>query len=94
MPEAYLILRRIQRDATINVVMSSRKVPSSLPGFERDLNFLDRFSKNNRKLNFMKIRPVGMALFSSGRQADRQIDRQTDRIDEASRRFSQVLKGT
>jgi hypothetical protein len=48
--------------------------------FIRNLNFLDRFSKNTEIYNFMKIRSVGVELFHK--------DRRTDRYDEANNRFS------
>jgi len=38
--------------------------------FELILNFLDKFSKDDQKLNFMKIRPVGAELLHTDRQAD------------------------
>jgi hypothetical protein len=82
------ILRRIQRDTIINVPGSSCNVPVILVRFERNLNFLDRFSKNTHISNLKKIRPVGAELFHS----DRQTDRQTDRHDEANSRFSQFAK--
>ena len=54
--ETFLVLRTIQRDTVINAQRSSRKVPVPIVRFEWNLNFLDRFSKNN----FMNIRPVGV----------------------------------
>jgi len=45
------------------------------------MNFLDRFSTNTQISNFMKIRPVGVALF----RADGSTGRQTDRHDVNSR---------
>jgi len=47
-----------------------------------DLNLHDRFSKNTRMLNVMKIRPAGAGLFHA--------DRQT--YDEASCHFFAVLQ--
>ena len=38
------------------------------------LDFLNRFFKNHKVSNFMKIHPVGAKLF----HADRRTDRQTD----------------
>jgi hypothetical protein len=51
-----------------------------------DLNLRDRFSKNTRILNVVKIRPVGAELF----HADGRTDRQT--YDEASSHFFAVLQ--
>jgi len=48
------------------------------------LNFLDRFSKNPRISNFLKIRPVVAKLFHA--------DGQMDRHDEANSRFSQFCE--
>ena len=52
--------------------------------FERNLNFRDRFSKNNRKSNFKKNPSGGRGVVPFGA---------ADRRDEASSRFSQILKG-
>jgi hypothetical protein len=41
----------------------SCEVPVILTTFERNLNILDRYSKNKPISNFMKIRSVGAELF-------------------------------
>jgi hypothetical protein len=66
--ETFLIVGRIQGD--INVHRSSSKVPVILVRFERNLNFLCRFSKNTQISNFIKIRPVGVELFRADGQTD------------------------
>jgi hypothetical protein len=48
--------------------------------FTWNTKFLDRFSKNSRISNFIKIRPFGAELFHADRQTDRH---------EVNRRFSQ-----
>ena len=77
--ETFLTARRMQRYITINVHRSSCKVPVILDRFWWNFNFLNRFSKNTQISNFMKIRPVGDALFHT--------DRQTDKNNVASCRF-------
>ena len=49
------------------------KYPSVLSDFN-EINFLDRFSKNDQISNFIKIRPVGAELFTADGQADRRTD--------------------
>jgi hypothetical protein len=39
-------------------------------GFQWNLNYLDRCSKNTQISNLMKIRPVGAELFYADRQTD------------------------
>jgi hypothetical protein len=39
---------------------------------DKNLNFLVILSKNTQKLDFMKIRPVGVKLFHVERQTDSQ----------------------
>jgi len=67
--EIFRILRRIQRDI-INVSASSFKVSYIPVRLERNLNLLDRLSKNTKISNFMKIRPVGAELFHADGQTD------------------------
>ena len=55
-------------------------------GFIISLNFLDRFSKKQSILHFIKIHPIGAELFYA--------DGQTDMHEEANSRFSQFRKLT
>jgi hypothetical protein len=48
------------------------------------LEFLDRFSKNNQVSDLINIRSVGAELFHA--------DGQTDRLDEADSRFSKFCE--
>ena len=73
--ETSLFIRRIQRDAIINVYWSSCKVTAILVKFRWNLIFfVDRVSKNTQISNLMKVHLVGAELF----HADVRIDRQTD----------------
>ena len=60
------------------------------PPFWPDFNeiFFDRFSKNTRISNFMKIRPMGAELF----HADGQTNRRTDKHDEDDSCFSEFCE--
>jgi hypothetical protein len=62
--------------------------PLFLSDLNKNLNFLERFSKNIQISNFTKIRPVGTELL----HVDGQTDRQTDRHDEANSRFPQFCE--
>jgi hypothetical protein len=66
--EALLILRRTERDMTINVYWSSCKVSVAFVRFWRNLNFLVRFSKNTKIFNKIKIRPVKAEFFHVDRE--------------------------
>jgi hypothetical protein len=66
--EILLILSRINRSAVIRVPTSSCKVLAIRVAFERNLNFLDRFSKNTQIPHFMNISPVGAEFFHADGQ--------------------------
>jgi len=48
LPETFLIPRRVQQDVTTNGHTSSCNLPVVLVIFYRNLNFLDRFSRNTQ----------------------------------------------
>ena len=54
--------------------------------FERNLDFLNRFSKNTQISNFMRLRPLAADF-----HADERTDGQTDRHGEANSLCSQLL---
>jgi len=68
------ILRRFKRDLTKNVYLSACEVPVIVVTHEAksNLKFLNRFSKNNQKQNFRKIRPTGAEFFYAERTTDGQ----------------------
>jgi hypothetical protein len=68
--ETFLMLRRTERDMTINVYWCSCKVPVVFVRVSWNLKFLDRFSNNVQISNFIKIRPVGAELFHADRRTD------------------------
>jgi hypothetical protein len=72
----FLILKRIQRDIVINVKTSSCKVPVIPVGFERKLNFRDRFQISNFIKKFVQLEPS--YFMRTDRLADRQKDGRTD----------------
>jgi hypothetical protein len=69
--ETFLILRRTERDVTINVYRSAAcKVPVILVRLQWNLDSLYIFSKNSQISNFMKIHPFGDKLFHADRRTD------------------------
>jgi hypothetical protein len=86
--ETFLILRINERNMIKNVYWLSYEVTFIFVRFKCLLNFIDRYSKNTKIWNFMKIRPVGTELF----RVDRRTDGQTDRHDEANSRFWQFCE--
>jgi hypothetical protein len=60
----------MQRDIVINIHTSSYKVPFIVATFEWDLNFLNRFLKQDQLSHFIKILSVGAALFYADRRTD------------------------
>jgi predicted transcriptional regulator len=73
----YLILRTIQTGATINVLKSSSKVPVIVVRVQYNVRLNDRFSTNPQTLIFMKICPVGTALFRADRRMAGRTEGQT-----------------
>jgi hypothetical protein len=86
--ETYLILRRIQRDISINVHRSPCKLPVILFIFWRNMIFPDRFSKHNKISKFHP--PRGSRLVPSGR-TDGQTDWQTNRQNERKTDMTKLL---
>jgi hypothetical protein len=84
--ENFLVFRRTDRDLIKNVYWSSCKVPVILVKYQRNLNFLNRFSKILIPI-FMKIRPVEPELF----HADGKTEAPTDRHDEIFRNFAKAF---
>ena len=64
--ETSLILRRIQRDMIKNVCWCSCEVQIFLVRFKRNLNFVDRFSKNTQISNFMETSSSGSRVVPRG----------------------------
>jgi hypothetical protein len=87
--ETFLILRRIQRDMIKNIYRSSCKVPVIIVIFWWNLNFLDRFSKNIKIRNFIKICWAAAELFHTDRRPDANTWR-SDTVD--FRNFANALK--
>jgi hypothetical protein len=63
--ETFLLLRRIQRDAIINIHMSSYKVPCHVL---TKLEFARQIVEKSSKIKFHKIRPMGAELFHTDGQ--------------------------
>ena len=76
--ETFPILRINQRDIVINVKTFSCKVPVILVGFKWDLNFVDRVSREDKILNFIKFNPVGDKLLHAGGRMNGRTEGQTD----------------
>jgi hypothetical protein len=68
--KTFLILRTTERDVKKMYIGRYVKHPLFLSGFN-ELNFLDKFSKNTRISNFIKIRLVGAEVFHTDIQTDR-----------------------
>jgi hypothetical protein len=60
----------IKKKTEINVYRSSCKAPGILVGFQSNLSFLYTVLKTPQVSSFMKIRPVGAALFHTNRRTD------------------------
>jgi len=71
-----------------NVYWSSCKAPLFLPDFSETFIFSTDFQIRSQILDFMKICPVGAALF----HADGQIDGRKDTHNEADSLFSQFYE--
>ena len=66
--EAFLILRRTERDIIKSIYWSSYKGPVIPVRFQRNLNLINSFSKNTPIPNFKKIRPTRAELFQADRR--------------------------
>ena len=64
LPETFLILRSVESEITKIYFGLQVRYPLFLSDFNKNLIFLDIFSKNNQESSFMKIRPVGAKLFN------------------------------
>ena len=79
--ETFLILRRTQRDLTINVHWSSYKVPNVLATLQWSLNFLNRFSEDTSNIKLHENPQRGSQIVprgQTGRQKHGGKDGQTD----------------
>jgi hypothetical protein len=70
---------------TVPDVLVTFTVPDVLVRFQRNLDFLERFSRNTLISNLIKIRPVG----TRSMQTDGHTGTQTDRHDGDNGRLSQ-----
>jgi len=80
--KTFLIVRSIERDIIINVHRSSHNVPAILVRFNKNLKFLDGFSKN-ANTKFYENPLSGSRVFPCGR-----INSQIGRRNEINIRFS------
>ena len=69
---AAFLIRSVQRKTVVNVNRLSCTVHISPFRFERNLKFLDRFSKNAPITNFIRISSGATELFHGDGQKDRQ----------------------
>jgi hypothetical protein len=76
--EKSLHLGRIQRDIIINMHTSPCNVLVILVGFQCNLNFQSKYSKNPQISNLKKIRPVGANLCHANGQTGGRTDRETE----------------
>ena len=83
--EIFLIPRRTERYIIKTVYWFSCKVFVNLDRLWWNSNFLNRFSRNFKISNFMKIREIGAEMFHA--------DGRTDWHDEADSHFSQFCEG-
>jgi len=83
-----LIVIRIQQD-NINVLSSSSKVSVILFRIQRNLNFLDRFSKNTQASISKKMHPVKPSFFV---RTDRERERDVLKLIVAFRNFGNAPK--
>jgi len=77
--ETFLILRRVERDTSIQCINLHVNYPVFLSGFNETWTFPIDFRKNTQMQNFMKIRQVVAEFFHADR---RKTDRQTLRSDQ------------
>ena len=69
--ETFLILRRNERDTIKKIYIGLHvKYPLCSSDFNKNLNFLDIFSKNHKIQNFVKMRPVEAEMFHTDRWTD------------------------
>ena len=80
--------KKVEWDMITNVCMSSCKPVVILVRFQRNLNFLNRFSKSTQISNFMKILPIEAEMF----HADRRTYTYTAKLIVAFRNFAKAPK--
>ena len=85
--ETFIILRRIQRDVTINGYIQLYVKYRYSCRILTKLKFSEHIFENPSNIKCHKIPPVGAKLFHTDRRTDWQTD--TDRQDKANSRFTQ-----